>query len=165
MKSVNNRQRAKKGRTDYYHRKRLLTQYQNYTRVRFGKKLNYYYVGLYQTEDPSRPDRCLFYAESRWIRCNGQTVHTNLNTSFEFSRLCALKFNELNLERDLILDLSRRKRIQYKPFLFGLLQNLSPQLRQRFHHGFTQSQVSEFRPSPSEDGVQRTYHFHDSSTV
>ena len=71
MKPLNLRKRALKGLTDYYIRRKTLVNYDQFIRLRFGKKNNYYYCGFYQTPSPALPDRCLGYFESRWLRTQG----------------------------------------------------------------------------------------------
>ena len=124
MKSTNNRKRAKEGRTDYHHRKKMITNFPNVTRIVFGKKCKYYYMGLYNTESPSKPDLCIYYAESRMMRKNGSPVISNVDLSYHFGKLVSAKFDSSIIKEKLVLDLGRRKRIVYKPFLMGLLSGL-----------------------------------------
>lgn len=149
MKSTNKRERAKIGKTDYYHRKKIICNYPEVTRIRFGKKLNYYYMGIYNTISPDQPDQCLYYAESRMMRDKSTLLpaKTNTTTAYFFGKLVASKINELQVKKILTLDLGRRKHIVYKSFLFGVISQLSTQMNQKLKHGFNVEQIKEYQNS------------------
>lgn len=146
MKSTNGRLRAKLGKTDYYHRKKMISNYPNITRIVFGKKLNYHYVGLYNTISPDQPDECLYYVDSRMIKECGtsSSKKSNTETIFYLGKLVAPQLDNLKINSMLVLDLGRRKHIVYKPFLFGLLTGSSPTVQDKLKHGFSMDQVQEY---------------------
>ena len=127
MKSLRHRLRYKQGKTDYYIRKKLISGTQNYTRIRYGKKSNYIYVGLHQTLTPDKPDVSLYYFESRWLRREGKICKPNRETAYVVGSYLAKKLNQ-NRDRKYVLDLGRQKKICYVPFLAGLIKNLSPEV-------------------------------------
>lgn len=156
MKSSNNRARAKCGKTDYYHRKKIVCNYPEVSRIRFGKKLNYYFMGIYNTISPDQPDQCLYYAESRMMRDKLTLLpaKTNTITAYFFGKLVAPKINELKIKKILTLDLGRRKHIVYKSFLFGLISQLSTQMSEKLKHGFTEEQIKSYQ-----DIIEGSYEF------
>lgn len=115
MNNLANRKRRKIGVTDYYHRKKTLTNHKKILRLCFGKKNKYFYCALIRTHDVAKSDLCLNYFESRWIE---PTVKNNRCTAYLFGQMVSKTVEErleslLKEEPDmkLVLDLGRRKKL------------------------------------------------------
>jgi hypothetical protein len=137
MTSVKKYSRYKKGHTDYYHRGKTLTNYHSIIRLKLIKKVNYYIAGLYQTTQLNQPDVCLGYFESRWLRNkDNKKIGHNLIALKEFGKVIGKQINRIyiskELSKKLILDLGRRKKICYMPFISGILCTLNEQFRPYF---------------------------------
>ena len=69
------------------------------------------------------PDVGLGYFESRMLRCNNESVRPNSTTLYVMGVKTADLINNLE-EKEVVLDLSRNKAINFEPFLSGLIPNL-----------------------------------------
>ena len=145
MKSLKHRVRSKKGVTDYYHRMKMVSSYSDFLRIRFGRKNNYFFTGLYQTKNPGAPDLCYTYLESRWLRKQDQVLLHNVETSYIFGAFYAKKLNSMVIDKPMILDLGRQKKISYRLFLYGLLNNLDSDKASLLRHGIAMDRLSQYQ--------------------
>lgn len=139
MKSLKFRKRSIVGLTDYHHRKKLLTSFESILRIRLSKKNKYYCVGLYDTISLDQPDKCLNYLESRWIQDLDTTkmLNSNQKSAYVFGKFYAKVINDLQIPKNkkLILDIARKKNMQFESFVAGLYSDLTDENKFKFKTG------------------------------
>lgn len=130
--TIKSTKRYKMDLTNYYHRKKMLTNYEQIYRLTFLKKNKYVCSGLYETKSPDRPDFAHFYLESRFFikDTNSKILSKNLTDNAIFGNIVGKKINELLAAKKIAakriaLDLGGHKKIIYKPFIDGVFEALN----------------------------------------
>lgn len=135
--TVKTRNRYLQRKTNYYHRYKMLKNYENIYRLLFLKKNHFCIAGVYQTTHPGQPDIAKLYLESRYFN-----LKRNLKDTFQFGKIVAQNLNMLfekkvlNPEKTLILDLKNHKKIVYKEFIAGIHEVLNKNIQNTFLNEF-----------------------------
>jgi len=136
MKSLKHRKRYKLGLTDYYHREKMLKNYDKVIRVYLKKKRNYYCASLIETPVLNKPDKVALYLESRWFQnIEKKALKNTLYDAYLFGCLMGAQIIERDLlinKKNFILDLGRNKKRIFSTFLLGLSKTLGQKSLQDF---------------------------------